>query len=398
MEQLKYNVINGNYYISIPTRLLSDNVKGFITELNDFLQEKKIRRFFFDALETKYISSVGLREFLRLKQRGYFFEIINVNKDGYEILQKTGFSEIFTVRRVLREISTEGLELMARGSTANVYRLDEDKIVKVFPQGYTFDEVRMEIDKTKRAFVSGIDVPISYDMVKVKDSYGIVYEMIDAVTLAKELNDHLENEDEYVRQYTDLMKYINKIEIGKDVFTNVKSDYLSKLKNLEGKNSTSRDVTEKMYKLIEAAPDEDFFIHDDYNPKNILYKDGELILIDFGRSSYGHPVFEFMGFGAFYILAGVMDDDYTIKSVGMKKDQIIRTWEKFLRLYFPDADEERLEKIENVCLCYSSIRAWIMASLLPVKCEPALRFCAENFMKYYEAGGKDTEILNCITE
>ena len=132
MSEIKVADNNGISAIIIPERLYTDNAPAFGEEVLSYLEKNEIQKFDFDASDTEYISSAGLRIFLMIKQKGYDFEIINVNKDVYDIFEVTGFSDILKIRRKMREVSVEGLEMIGMGATAKVYRLDQDKIIKVF--------------------------------------------------------------------------------------------------------------------------------------------------------------------------------------------------------------------------------------------------------------------------
>ena len=129
MSEIKVADNNGISAIIIPERLYADNAPAFGEEVLSYLEKNEIQKLDFDASDTEYISSAGLRIFLMIKQKGYDFEIINVNKDVYDIFEVTGFSDILKIRRKMREVSVEGLEMIGMGATAKVYRLDQDKII-----------------------------------------------------------------------------------------------------------------------------------------------------------------------------------------------------------------------------------------------------------------------------
>ena len=150
MSEIKVADNNGISAIIIPKRLYADNAPAFGEEVLSYLEKNEIQKLDFDASDTEYISSAGLRIFLMIKQKGYDFEIINVNKDVYDIFEITGFSDILKIRRKMREVSVEGLEMIGMGATAKVYRLDQDKIIKVFSDVYSLSDIVTEMDRTKQ--------------------------------------------------------------------------------------------------------------------------------------------------------------------------------------------------------------------------------------------------------
>ena len=115
-----------------------------------------------DAEELTYISSAGLRVLLKAKKAlGGDLVMTNVSPEVYDILDMTGFTQILTVRKAIRQISVEGLNVIGKGQTASVYRIDADTIVKVFRPNIDFGMVQNEIAKAKVAFMHGI--PTAYD-------------------------------------------------------------------------------------------------------------------------------------------------------------------------------------------------------------------------------------------
>ena len=115
-------------------RVDANNAQIFEKELLGLCDPDKEVHIDVDGLE--YISSAGLRVFMKLKkQTGKEVVVENVSSDIYDILQVTGFTEILTVEKKLRELSVEGCELVGEGANGKVYRLDDETIVKVFTPG-----------------------------------------------------------------------------------------------------------------------------------------------------------------------------------------------------------------------------------------------------------------------
>ena len=134
-----------------------------------------------DAKNLEYISSAGLRALMTLRKHSENpITVKNVSSEVYEIFEMTGFSELFDVQKALRTVSVEGLEMIGRGATATVYRLDREMVLKVFNPNTSLDIIRKENELCKNAFISGIPTAISYDVVQAGDCYGAVYELLNA--------------------------------------------------------------------------------------------------------------------------------------------------------------------------------------------------------------------------
>ena len=382
---------NGANTIILPERISAENAQETEAFIRDILERNGWKEFILDAGKTQYISSSGLRVLLGLKHDGYDFQIVNVNPEVYEIFDITGFLSLMTVRKKMRELSIEGLPVIGIGGTAKVYRIDPDTIIKVFSPLVTLATVEEEIRRTKEAFLKGIATTISYDVVKAGESYGIVYELIDAKTLAEEILAHPENEDALIVQYAEFMKEMHKISMGSD---NHSAKQLYHIRMEKVRDTCPPDVYEKMCAMIDSIPERDTFTHGDFHPKNVMLEKGNMMLIDMGAVTGAHPVFDLMGLGFFRVLVDSIPDSYAIEFSGMEHAQLRKLWDGFLKVYFGTEDEETLKKINCVCLCYSAIRAWWVTAILPSFPEKITNYAIEAFKKYYAAGGDNLELLN----
>lgn len=189
-----------------------------------------------DAEELVYISSAGLRVLLKAKKAlSADLTMVNVCPEVYDILDMTGFTQILTVRKAIRQISVEGLNVIGRGQTASVYRLDADTIVKVFRTGIDFGMVQNEIAKSKVAFMHGIPTAISYDVVKVGECYGVVYELLNARDLADCMKDDPEHMEEYSRMFADLIRQMHDTDVTAEQFVSSRATTLGAQPYMKGR-------------------------------------------------------------------------------------------------------------------------------------------------------------------
>ena len=126
------------------------------------------------------------RIILRLKKNNASLKIINVSSDVYEIFEMTGFSEIMPIEKAYREFSVEGCEIIGQGANGKVYRIDPETIIKVYNNPDSLPDIKRERELARKAFVLGIPTAIPYDVVKVGDGYGSVFELLNAKSFAKQ--------------------------------------------------------------------------------------------------------------------------------------------------------------------------------------------------------------------
>ena len=137
----------------------------------------------FDFENLEYISSAGLRIILKVKKQNDTTKVINCSYEVYDIFNMTGFSEIMEVSKALRKISVDGCEIIGKGFFGTVYRIDPETIVKVYEEGYSIESIKREIALARRAFILGVPTAIPYDIVKVGNSYGSVFELINSKSI-----------------------------------------------------------------------------------------------------------------------------------------------------------------------------------------------------------------------
>ncbi|MBR6185880.1 MAG: hypothetical protein IKQ41_06410 [Clostridia bacterium] len=94
-----------------------------------------------------------------------------------------------------------------------MYRLDPDTIVKVYASPESLPLIENERKMAKMAFVHGIPTAISYDIVKVGDSYGSMFELPKAKTMNDLLSAEPEKAEALIRQFVDVMKTIHAVSL-----------------------------------------------------------------------------------------------------------------------------------------------------------------------------------------
>ena len=157
-----------------------------------------------------YLSSYGIRTIMRLAKRCTRFELVNVQPDVYDVLSMTGLTEMLTVRRRLRNISVDGLKQIGAGAFGRVYRLDPERVIKVYsPQVNPLDKIERERLAARAAFVHDIPSAIPFEVVRVGQEHGIIYELIDAQTLGEAVMANPAQVDDYATRMSQLLRKLH---------------------------------------------------------------------------------------------------------------------------------------------------------------------------------------------
>ena len=320
-------IIKINDTIEINGKIDSTNANEFENKLfaaADGMSEYII----LDGNELEYISSAGLRVFLKLKkQTGKNISLINVSNEIYDIFEVTGFTNLINVEKKLREISTENMEKIGEGGNGTVYRMDADTIVKVYKEQNSPEKIKGERETSRKAFLKGIPTAISYDFVKADGYYGIVYEMINAKTLAQVIGEEPDKLEYYAKECAKLLKHLHTTEFEPGELPNAK-DFCSYWIDIF-KEQLTENEEKTLRRVIDMIPERNTFIHGDYHVSNIMLQDGELILIDTGDSALGHPIIDFIGMALVYIFAKRNPDSlYKIAHITPEQAEIF--WNVFM--------------------------------------------------------------------
>lgn len=307
-----------------------------------------------DIQDLEYISSAGLRVVLKLRKAEPSLKVINASSDVYEIFEMTGFTEMLPVSKAFRKLSIEGCEVIGQGANGKVYRLDPDTIIKVYFNPDCLPDVNRERELARKAFVLGIPTAIPYDVVKVGDSYGSVFELLNAKSFAKLIIADKANVDNCVNLSVDLLKKIHSTEVKPEDMPNMKDVAINWTKFL--KDYLPQDAYDKLFKLVESVPETHNMLHGDYHIKNVMLQNGETLLIDMDTLCYGHPVFEFGSI--FLAYGGYAENDHNIikEFLGIEFETAQEIWKKTLEQYFETKDEAKLEQYENKAKVIGYIR------------------------------------------
>ena len=295
-----------------------------------------------DALE--YISSAGLRIILRLRKQEPSLKIINANAEVYDILEMTGFTEMMPVEKAYRKISIDGCEVIGQGANGKVYRIDPDTIVKYYLHPDALPDIQRERELARKAFILGIPTAIPYDVVRVGDGYGSVFELLNADSFLKLIVRNPEDIDKYVGYSVDVLKKMHATDVSPADMPDQKPIALGWVRDIY--DTFPEETAKKLQSLFDAIPSSNKMMHGDYHFKNIMMQNGEVLLIDMDTLCHGDPIFEFAAIYNAYVGFSAYETDCIEKFMGISSQTGRRIWDKTIELYFDTTDKKILDEIE----------------------------------------------------
>ena len=332
--------------IALTGRIDSGNAQQVEEEINRLLAENACDSLRIDMEGLEYISSAGLRTLLRLRKAYGGLRLTNVGPEVFEILHMTGFTEMMTVEKAYRRVSVDGCEVIGQGANGTVYRIDGDNVVKAYNNADALEEIQHEREVARLALVLGIPTAISYDVVRVGDSYGSVFELLDARSFSKILATQPEKFDWCVQEYVDLLRKIHRTVVPEGSLPDQRQVAIGWAHFVQ--DYLPDEEGWKLVRLMRDIPKDNHMIHGDYHTKNIELTGDEVLLIDMDTLAVGHPVFELASMYNAFVGFGEYDDGATTDKFMGFDHRIARDfWKRALAAYLGTDDEEKNREVED---------------------------------------------------
>ena len=259
----------------------------------------------------------------------------------------------------LREISVTDSMQMASGTTAEVYRLDEGHIAKIYHPGYDPEWIEAQRKNASTLYSLGIPSAAVYDPVFAGGRIGAVYEYVDAPSLGEAITREPERLTEYAEKLAILLKTLHRAKPIRSMLTDTLA-YISDHFNVFAINRyTDMDVAGFATSINRGKT----LVHADFHPMNVMVRDGELLLIDTGDAYYRYG---FLDHVTLYTALMVQTDteEKAMLVTKMSRENAHMLWDAFVDFYFSPASAEEKESISALLSRVSRIRiAMSVASL-----------------------------------
>ncbi|MBQ9414833.1 MAG: ATP-binding protein [Clostridia bacterium] len=336
---------NETITIRLNGRIDSGNAAAVEQDILSQLEGVQASAIVLDAANLEYISSAGLRVILRVKKSISDLKIINVCSEVYEILDMTGFTEMMTVEKAYRVVSIEGCEEIGRGANGTIYRIDQDNVVKVYNNADALEDIQHEREVAKLALILGIPTAISYDVVKVGESYGSVFELLNASSFSKILATEPDKMDWCVEEYVKMLKKIHSTVVPEGKLPDMKETVLDWATFMQ--DHLPEAAGKKLMAMVEAVPHDDHMIHGDYHTKNVELQNDEVLLIDMDTLSVGHPIFELASIYNAFVGYSELDHSIIQHFQGFSFETGMTFWHKSLAAYLGTDNERKIREVED---------------------------------------------------
>lgn len=215
---------------------------------------------------------------------------------------------------------------------------------------------------------------ISFDIVRVGDQLGLVYELLDADTLSACVRREPDRVDEFARLYAALFRQLHAIHVPLGSSIPSALDVVTAAIHSISRYFDTPSI-DLMLSIVGSIPQDDRLLHCDLQSKNAMIQGDEMMLIDMGEVGYGHPLIDLgNSYSAMVSLIGPYED-----IIGLPRELGADLWQRMIGYYFEGLTGGDLNhRIEQIRVA-SLIRNFSWLSLSDSFPEALIRDCQQLF-------------------
>lgn len=291
------------------------------------------------------ITQAGIEEIRRLSEGSKQFALDELNQDCYVALFLSGLQNVAGRHMGLPEIDLSQCQELGHGANGDVYRVDDELIIKTFRKQPTFDEISWERTLTRNALRAGVPCPISFGYAMAEGKIALLFEMVKSTSFVKMVRKDRANIQLHIDEYVDLVKKLH----GKkgDVLNDFPRYAL--LKELIRKSEKLDDLVGEEYagvakKMLESIDEPEVLIHGDIQPSNIRFGASGTGFIDMETISTGPAIIDIGALRRTLFFKWEFSGETENTFLGITSDESVEIWESFISRYYANESGETVSQ------------------------------------------------------
>ncbi|MDD4113298.1 MAG: aminoglycoside phosphotransferase family protein [Herbinix sp.] len=173
-------------------------------------------------------------------------------------------------------------KIIGQGNTAEIYRLDDNKILKLFRTGLYKGIIKREYQNSISVQKILDCVPKAYEMVDVDGRQGIIYQEIQGTDMLKIILRSLWKTNHYAKKLAHYHLHIQK-PVKDNIYT-VKNKLEEDLNYVDTLSDEKKEIIRK---YLERLPEGNDLCHFDFHPGNIMIADNKPVFLDWMTACKG---------------------------------------------------------------------------------------------------------------
>ena len=247
----------------------------------------------------------------------------------------------------MRNLITEGLELVGEGGEGKVYRLNENQVLKVYKRA-SLDTVDYWFRTTNAAIKYGIPSAKAYELVEAEGKYAVIFDYLKAQSVGRTISGSPERLEEYAEKMGFFLKKLHSTEDVDDLLENEDKRMFSWYEEGCRKNIFPDDVADSINTILTSMPNRITLLHGDFHEGNVVVGDNELMCVDLDRVGSGHPIYDLIGIHMNHDMVIKSMPDFFEKSWGLTVEQAFYVKDRMLKTYFGTDSDKLLKEYEAI--------------------------------------------------
>jgi uncharacterized protein (TIGR02172 family) len=178
-----------------------------------------------------------------------------------------------------------GMELVARGRTAEVFAWETGKVLKLFHPWVSRGGVEYEQRLAQTVHAAGIKTPAVYDILEIENRLGLIYERVNSVTMLQVLRSRPWLATRLARQFAELQASMHACQA-----PDLPSMQVRLADKIRAARPLPADLQQAALSALQNLPEGDRVCHGDFHPDNILMTEQGPMVIDWIDATAGHPM------------------------------------------------------------------------------------------------------------
>ena len=180
----------------------------------------------------------------------------------------------------------EGMPILGKGLTSDVYAGEEGRVLKLFHTGRQAAKVEREYRITCSIHAAGLPVPAAYELIDVGGRHGIVFERVHGVSIFNQVQARPWTLFSAVKFFAELHDHIHTFVAPADLPS--QRQWIAD--GIDAANGVIEVQKDEARHRLEALPDGNVICHGDFHPDNVLITSRGPKIIDWSTATRGHPL------------------------------------------------------------------------------------------------------------
>ncbi len=175
---------------------------------------------------------------------------------------------------------------LARGRTADVYKWDDDHVLKLFHHWFPLEDAEYELRIAQAVHASGIKSPVAHELIQVNGRTGLVYDRVNGESMAAMLQHKPWKVFACAKTLAQLHAQMHEVVSDADM----PKQHGKLQRKIENAPALPTPLKTALLTVLHSLPESDRVCHGDFHFENVLLTESEPAIIDWMDASCGNPL------------------------------------------------------------------------------------------------------------